>query len=127
MFTQLSQTIFKCELNPLIPFSVHVGDLSLRNASPAQILKSLSSMDCINGAETDDDDNNNEFDVRERISEGKGKIGCVWHVFHPADADKIRDYLNRSVSLLLYSFIEHTVYLGDENVMIAYLTFTCLV
>ena len=84
---------------------MHVGDLSLRNASPAQILKSLSSMECIenndveNNEDSHDDDagsNNNEFDVRQRISEGKGKIGCVWHVFHPADADKIRDYLNRS-------------------------------
>ena len=82
-----------------------MGDLSLRNASPAQILKSLSSMECIvndveNNEDNHDDDDagsdNNEFDVRQRISEGKGKIGCVWHVFHPADADKIRDYLNRS-------------------------------
>ena len=81
---------------------MHVGDLSLRNASPAQILKSLSSMDCVGDVENNDDDSaaSNEFDVRERISEAKGKIGCVWHVFHPADADKIRDYLNRSAFAL---------------------------
>ena len=77
---------------------VHVGDLSLRNASPDQIIKSLSSMECIGGGDEssgDDDAAASEFDVRERISEGRGSIGCVWHVFHPADADKIRDYLNK--------------------------------
>ena len=86
---------------------MHVGDLSLRNANPAQIIKSLSSMDCVNEAEDDDSSSDsNQFDVRERITEGKGKIGCVWHVFHPADADKIRDYLNRSAAfaIFLHSF-----------------------
>ena len=104
---------------PLSP--VHVGDLSLRNASPAQILKSLSSMECISDVDENDDDGgaaSNEFDVRQRISEGKGKIGCVWHVFHPADADKIRDYLNRSEFAKTPDFVISDSHCNATHIMI---------
>ena len=31
---------------------------------------------------------------RKAIVEKGQTLGCVWQIFHPADADKIRDYLN---------------------------------
>ena len=33
-----------------------------------------------------------------RCSGDLGKVGCVWHVFRPSDADKIRDFLNKTAN-----------------------------
>ncbi len=65
-----------------ISMLVHVGD-TLSSAKPAQVIKSLESMDC----GVDDA-------LRDRIVKRRETVACVWHVFHPSDADKIRDFLN---------------------------------
>ncbi len=33
-------------------------------------------------------------EMRRRIVDDKEVLGCLWQVFHPADADKLRDFLN---------------------------------
>ena len=36
--------------------------------------------------------------TRERVREKNTIVGAIWHIFHPRDADKIRDLLNRGGS-----------------------------
>ena len=33
--------------------------------------------------------------TRERVRQPDVRVGAIWHIFHPRDADKIRDMLNR--------------------------------
>jgi lysine-specific demethylase 3 len=64
---------------------VHTGD-TLSMTKPVVVAKSLDAMDCsVSGDDA----------LRDRILKRKEFPGCVWHIFHPSDADKVRDYMNR--------------------------------
>lgn len=51
--------------------------------TPQSVVQLLQRMDVL------DDESQN------RIVEKNELLGAIWHVYHPADADKIRDFLNR--------------------------------
>ena len=33
--------------------------------------------------------------MKKRVREVDPKVGAIWHIYHPRDADKIRDLLNK--------------------------------
>ena len=33
--------------------------------------------------------------MKNRIRDKEVRIGALWHIFHPGDADKIRDFINK--------------------------------
>ena len=56
-----------------------------RDSFRAEVIKFMKSSDC--------DDTSCQ-----RVIEAKELPGMLWHVFHPSDADKVKDFLNKTVA-----------------------------
>ena len=41
------------------------------------------------------DESDCDVHIKRRVRESGVKVGAMWHIYHPRDADKIRDMLNK--------------------------------